>query len=1262
MRHTLEQLKQEVPNWTVVASVREYELTHSEKLRSTFPGEGVEGFANPAFAGVAHFYLPKLTQDEVDWLARQRKELRPFLEKARDNRRSGDLHRIPFYLHIAAELLRTGTSAKRLSDWNSPALLLRKFWFKRVEESRFSDEAEIALGKICRQMVARRRMVVSKTELPLTVDDIRVIRSLRARGVLQSAPLHSSGTVPDDEIRFAHHLLHDYAVARTLIPGNPEAFFQFASGHPLLPVFYRQSFLFGLENIWDADATRKQYWQAALAMEHLVHPHGLARILGPALAARRIEHFSDVEPLLALLADSASRDEFVLNGILHLATGVEDTSPSLLQSASGVWAPFCQRLGGFLASVPRLENALITLLRTLNEKVSFSEQVEQVSMNEAARDLLAYHLKRPIAEGGRWRARVAIEVLCRTYAQCSTESEAALRSLLTKERLVQFPYEDLWELADKLDLLGNQAPKVVARLFEAAFSDGPKPGEYRGDGSRILSLRFQTSDDWNGVHYILANYYEKQKGDDATLLTDLACITWNFVSRRRESGRSKKPESAGKVEFRGVSCKLPRDYSHIWGREFEHEESRILGRFEGFLRHWAGQEDTLRLNQSLDAFVRRNRTSYVWGVLMEIGAEFPKNLGLLLAPALECQTFLSESDYIFGGLALFKALHREGSVEMRQMLEKSALVLEQRSRDEPKEMNSPHPTWLEQCLNRVLGVMEEPNIVYDPIRSLWKERKEADELVELRKPIRPRAEFRQVTPEEGAKRMGVDLAQPENRALFDLTSKVKALLDKNGVRGPAEALDANWSTLEAGDAALEALAGVPTGQARELWAHVVAVCAAVAMKGAWDKADIRWTTVRRILLKAASDSEPLASEYPEDKEEGFLSWGWPAPRIDAAQGLPLLVGKTEAIDEGIATALRALVVDHTWPVRFNLVIRLSAMIDVAPGLVWELLDEVIGRERRFDVLNACLNTLNRLWNLDPEKVMARVNHIATLAKEAKPKHEILDSLGNIYLFRYLRSMDLTCRAYVDEMVQHCDEEWSYEALLPQLHTLRVGGWLTGGDVAAPEPDYDAIRNRSWHFLGQLMEAAQAKLAAHRTQWLELHKDGKKPSDEDKQPLKDAMDRAVKLVDGIAAQLYFASGAFGQKGAKSEDGITPEKLPRFWVEASPVIRKLANEPHPHTAYQLVELLRYLMPQAPRDTFLLAAQSILSSAKAEIQFEPLAVTEVVKLIQRALADYPTIFQVPGDDDAIKALLAVLDLFVEAGWREARELTLRLEDIYR
>jgi hypothetical protein len=365
-------------------------------------------------------------------------------------------------------------------------------------------------------------------------------------------------------------------------------------------------------------------------------------------------------------------------------------------------------------------------------------------------------------------------------------------------------------------------------------------------------------------------------------------------------------------------------------------------------------------------------------------------------------------------------------------------------------------------------------------------------LVELQKPVRPRAEFKAVTPEESALHHGIDLAQPENRILFDLTNEVKALFEKEGNGVTPEALESKWSTLERADAALEASGSVPVGQAKELWAQVVAVCAAVVMNGEWAKTDGRWKTVRRILLKAASDPVPQASYYPEDEEEGFLSWGWPAPRVDAAQGLPLLVAKTGAIDDDVEKALRALIVDPTWPVRFNLAIRLDAMIEVDPGLVWDLIDQVIARERRFNILNACLSVLNRLWDLDSGKVMARIEQIGVLAKSAKPKHEILDSLGNVYLFRYLRNMDEDCRVHVDDLVRHCDEEWAYEALLPQLHTLRAGGWMTGGDVTAPEPQYEAIRARSWSFLAQLMDAAQAKLVVHRAQWTELHRNGRKP--------------------------------------------------------------------------------------------------------------------------------------------------------------------------
>ncbi|MBF8250975.1 MAG: hypothetical protein HW382_603, partial [Deltaproteobacteria bacterium] len=69
----------------------------------------------------------------------------------------------------------------------------------------------------------------------------------------------------------------------------------------------------------------------------------------------------------------------------------------------------------------------------------------------------------------------------------------------------------------------------------------------------------------------------------------------------------------------------------------------------------------------------------------------------------------------------------------------------------------------------------------------------------------------------------------------------------------------------------------------------------------------------------------------------------------------------------------------------------------------------------------------------------------------------------------------------------------------------------------------------------------------------------------------------------------------------------------------------------------------------------------SAELKFQHESLAVDDVVKLIQQTLVDFPGMFQ-GSDTEALDALLAVLDLFVEAGWKEARALTHRLEDMYR
>jgi hypothetical protein len=82
------------------------------------------------------------------------------------------------------------------------------------------------------------------------------------------------------------------------------------------------------------------------------------------------------------------------------------------------------------------------------------------------------------------------------------------------------------------------------------------------------------------------------------------------------------------------------------------------------------------------------------------------------------------------------------------------------------------------------------------------------------------------------------------------------------------------------------------------------------------------------------------------------------------------------------------------------------------------------------------------------------------------------------------------------------------------------------------------------------------------------------------------------------------------------------------------------------------------------FLTATKVITASSSVGYQHESLAVGDVVKLIQRALADHREIFQAADgkESECLVALLEVLDLFVEAGWPEARQLTHRLEEIYR
>ena len=1262
LRRLLQDVQRGKSGWTVVASVREFDLKHGRELRETFPGAGVDGHASGEFAGVAHFHVTGLTDTHLDALIVKVPEVGPFIASARASRRAAGIHRSPFFLRLAAELLRAGVSAARLSDWSSPAVLLRRFWEKRLQFGAGASARQSALQSICGRMVELRRMALSMQEVSLGVPERDAVSELRSRGILQSPALKHGSTVGGGELRFSHHLLHDYAVARSLIPDTAAPFSAFAISHPLLPIFYRQSFLLALEELWDGQDGRAGFWETALKLESVASLHGVSRNLAPILAGRRVDTPGDLQPLADAVAASTSEDSPAEKALRHMASGLQDVADDSLRAGAGAWCGFAAKLATILPGRASLETPLVHIIARLNAvSAAFADRPLR-DLNAAARGLLAHHVAKEVPRGWRYAGLTAGETLCRTFRLAPAETEAAFWLMLSPERLAAFPHWDLFDLAHQLKYLGDEGESVVLRLFEAAFSTEPESNEWENFGGQIMPLRMQTSDNWNSIHYSLAEYYQGRPGINAGVMTELACVAWNAAGRRHERGESDARVMAT-FSFRGAECALVEDCGHIWGREHEHEEDRILTRFETLLEEWAALGDTARLNAALDRFAARNRTSEMWKVFLTAGAKHPRTLGRELEPILRESLFLTHPDYCYGGVLLFAALHKLGDAAQRERLERMILELPHTAlflRDEPRE---PMPRWLEYAQNKLLGSLGEADIVLPEVRALRSEREAQKPLPENHEPEGIRVTSASFSDEDMLERRGVSLKDKVNSELFRLREALKPFRESDGKKLTENDLTEHWPLIGQCERAVRRHRKTHRQMAEELWGHLAGACQFIAIHARWPENDERWKIMRRILLAASSDPSPKAGENDDAKEDRWPSWGWPAPRIDAARGLPFLALRVGRADNQVAAALLRLCRDKSHALRFNLADRLAVLSNLEPKLMWRLVDCFIRYEKRFSVLEMVLSSLDRLWGASAPDVMLRLARIAKRAHTAPDTHKVHERIAKAYLFRFLRTGDTECAAFTNLLIRDCDSVQANHALAGLPAACRMGHWLTIGDAVNVVAQEEAVRRRTWAFFGKLLSSGQAKLRQHREHWQQLHSNGQ-PDAQELKSTQEAINRTAHLVDDIATQLYFASGAFADKQDKDADRLTEPQKKRFWAEANESFLALAEEMHPHTAHHVVQTLRHLLPCAPREVFLVATRAITASSAAGYQYESLAVSEVVKLIQCALADHREIFhsQDNSEPDCLAALLKVLDLFVEAGWAEARQLTHRLEEIYR
>lgn len=884
---------------------------------------------------------------------------------------------------------------------------------------------------------------------------------------------------------------------------------------------------------------------------------------------------------------------------------------------------------------------------------------DQRAINAAARSYLANHVSKPVAAGWDYGAKVAIQTICRTFEACPAESEKALRSLLAPDRMDQFPASELGSLADNLPLLGNQADELIIDFFREAFAREVLDDGQTTHGGRILPLHFRSADLWNHVHYQLAQYCQSRTDAPPEFLTKVVCHAWNGRTHRIRRHSASPPERPvlATVPFRGRQCELIEDWSHIsyFGDE---EEATILSIFRNRVNQWAEAADRASLDIVLDQVAALNRTALLWKVLFEIGSDSPNGLGALLQPFLAEPVCLWQSDYASGARKLFGALHRSGDPDRRGWLETQILTLPERIPDPDAGFRDDGSSLANHTMDRLLGLLREEDLVLPEAIHLYRRRQAVGavqaahdgsvaDLFPRRGGWRVREE-----PEDGN-------LDPTPRHLAGLQEKLKVFLAE-GERFKEEEVEANWSLLAECEQAVTAHSETHPETAQELWGHLVGAANHLAGHAHWPPESDRWKAVRSILLQAVADTNP---DHPRDAAtDGWIhegnevpSWGWPAPRLDAAQGLVWLLHRLQTRDDEILTALRQLRLDPVSTVRYNLLRDLFVLHRHTPDLFWEFVDHFVATSRRFSEMELLIPGLDHFWETDPESVRARLRIIGDRIGNSNPTHSVHRRLANAYLFHFLRTGDLECREVIWNLIERCETEPACSSLSHQLGPCRSGHWLTAGDAVRADPEMDALRERTWEFFGNLLRVAQAKWSTLRQRPLPSSGCEESPAE---------LTRVTLLVKHLVTQLYFASGAYAATVKDREDDrLSPAQQRRFWREASPLFEIATHNPHPSIVHELLRTLDHLLPCAPADIFLLACRAIQFSAQeAHFQSEPMAHQVVVRLVERTLADHRDIFRrtPESESECVTALVTVLDLF--ASWDQARRLTLRLEEIYR
>ncbi len=1218
-RELIRQILQRAPKCTIVASIRTFDLHQSEELKTLF-------FASPAVAssrGFQQVTVPPLTDSDLLQAISQAPVLQSLVTHAAGEFRN--LLRNPFNLHLALQLLETGVPSDEISHFHTQVQLLTKYWDWRIEGRPDNHDRKVFLRTVLEKMVDARSLSIAESAV-YEVGQSSILTALQSDEILKESVTN--------RLSFVHNILFDYGVARLLL--DEQSVEPFIQTDLSRTIFFRPSLAYFFHYLWFRD--RVLFWNVAFKFFSSPQLPERARILPGIAVCEAAQTTEDLEPLLAGTSPAN-------------ISGVTATMRSLqaLGGLSGpsrkIWIEMLSRLSGKLDV--SFINEYIALLARADESKSdnespaiFASAVALLRWMWATADALTVDAAVSLASVAAGRV---LPLVIKNYSQNVIESRRIVNALFGRFGSPRSSPNEAFFLAGGLTHVVKSDPdtavEVCRRLFE--FDESSEEKTQIGS-SVVMSFTSTRAQDFSSARYAVERIFPSFLETSPVHAATAAIQSLNAeISRERPS--TQKDEEAPRefsFTFAGAKVDYRSDYSEIWDTG---SRDYVSVKLFGAVLHAAsrslenpGGESTARA--MIDTIARHASFAVAWKRLLQAAVFNSPSLYPVISELFTIPQVLSAPETtIVAGQAL--------SVAYAAKLVKA----EEATRIEEAILEIPNAVAIlryekpESIRNRLLMC-----IPTDQLRSETLKRIAAD-VVET-KQVRGNEPYHRMSfgqmpfgTNEWLREQGVDPNTHDNAELLEALKPLQSFEHKylNDIPSAEDSEE-----IEPKIEAMLALLGRDAADGKVQDAALGTLCAVAESILKNDKLLPDQSVVRvsrEIVLKGAK------SESPEFDPKYHLpfelpSWGSPLPRIESAQGLSHYLWNW-GLDADVVQSILHLAEDKVPAVRYQ----------IAEGIVgfykhqdkdtfWRVLAKMLADEQTPGVLLALLQAVWRVSGPDTDRAEAVLLDLFHRELPATDRSELTRTLMQMLVgLCVVRNRS----ASKEQLLKFEDDPIRFHREVTE-EIYAAASYLRPPNAKEPE-----TRLRARETFTRIVSNVYKRLFLVRQE----------PPSEEKPK---ALGNLLHLLDHVATRLFFSLDA---APSNSHDSPPPDRTEarQHYFDIKPLLelltlRPLSPQQHlllPQTAHYLMQALNVVLPFDPVAVISYAAAVCRASAKFSYQYDPMAIDEMTKLVERVLADHKDVLRNP---EAANAIGEMLDTFVTAGWPAAMTLTFRLDEAIR